>query len=35
MSVIEGVMTIAEAKAAVRVFSVTEYIELKDYAIGM
>ncbi len=35
VSVIEGVMTIAEARAAVRVFSVTEYIELKDYAIGV
>jgi len=35
VSAIEGVMTIAEARAAIRVFSVTEYIELKDYAIGM
>jgi hypothetical protein len=35
VSVVEGVLTIAEARAAIRVFSVTEYIELKDYAIGV
>jgi hypothetical protein len=35
VSVIEGVLTIAEARAAIRTFSVTEYIELKDYAIGV
>jgi hypothetical protein len=35
VSAIEGVLTIAEARAAVRIFAVTEYIELKDYAIGV